>query len=346
MRPFLIVGQGLAGSLLAYQLLKRGCDVQVVDPEQGNASQVAAGLINPVTGKYLTLGDKTPHYLAKARHTYAQLSALLGADLCRPLPFIRLLPDEASYQKAVKRQKNPSYQPYLSDLQRYPHAGNFIGQIEQIGAAQLNTRAFLKRFRHHLQTKGCYAQQTLAYEDITLSPLTWRGQPFQAIIFCEGHRVRNNPWFGYLPLHPAKGEILTLKLTLADAALRHFGHWLLPEGSERTRLGATFMPRSLDLNPSSAARQQLLTSLSRVNEHWANAPVLEQQAQIRPGSHDRQPYLGAHPQHPRLWLFNGLGAKGSLQAPLLSEQMADALLQGEPIPSVVALSRCDRVNRP
>ena len=50
---YLIIGQGLAGSLLTWELLQRGCKIIVVDNGLENASKVAAGLINPVTGMRL-----------------------------------------------------------------------------------------------------------------------------------------------------------------------------------------------------------------------------------------------------------------------------------------------------
>lgn len=49
---FLIVGQGIAGSVLAWTLLQRGAKVQLADPKlRSSSSRVAAGIINPVTGK-------------------------------------------------------------------------------------------------------------------------------------------------------------------------------------------------------------------------------------------------------------------------------------------------------
>ncbi|MFT5168556.1 MAG: glycine oxidase, partial [Saprospiraceae bacterium] len=49
---YLIIGQGLAGSLLAYQLLERGKTVQIIDNHHnGASSSIAAGIINPITGR-------------------------------------------------------------------------------------------------------------------------------------------------------------------------------------------------------------------------------------------------------------------------------------------------------
>jgi glycine/D-amino acid oxidase-like deaminating enzyme len=51
---YLLVGQGLAGSLLGYSLAKRGYSIMVLDNyEQPSSSRVAAGIYNPVTGRKL-----------------------------------------------------------------------------------------------------------------------------------------------------------------------------------------------------------------------------------------------------------------------------------------------------
>ena len=49
---FIIVGQGLAGTLLSHFLLLEDQRVAVIDyPHPGRTSSIAAGLINPVTGR-------------------------------------------------------------------------------------------------------------------------------------------------------------------------------------------------------------------------------------------------------------------------------------------------------
>ena len=73
---YLIIGQGLAGSMLAFQLIARGQRVLVIDNDyQGNASQVAAGIINPITGHRLNLTEGFVDYYACAMAFYDQLES-------------------------------------------------------------------------------------------------------------------------------------------------------------------------------------------------------------------------------------------------------------------------------
>ena len=77
---FLIVGQGLAGTALAWELIWRGRDVLVVDAgEAVTSSKIAAGLVTPITGQRLALGWRVDEMLAAARPYYERVAVELGA---------------------------------------------------------------------------------------------------------------------------------------------------------------------------------------------------------------------------------------------------------------------------
>lgn len=71
MTKYIIVGQGLAGTLLAYQMHKNNIPFKIiVDPIQKSASEIAAGLINPLVFKRLTkVGWLIAYSLKCMRHT-------------------------------------------------------------------------------------------------------------------------------------------------------------------------------------------------------------------------------------------------------------------------------------
>ena len=70
---FLIVGQGLAGTLLANRLLSEGKTVQIVADTEGGASNIAAGVINPVTGRRIVKSWRYEEFYLAAKTVYQDL---------------------------------------------------------------------------------------------------------------------------------------------------------------------------------------------------------------------------------------------------------------------------------
>ena len=68
----IIIGQGLAGSLLGWQLIQDGQRVLVIDDgHRSAASRVAAGIINPITGQRLVKSWHVDQFLPEAEKFYA-----------------------------------------------------------------------------------------------------------------------------------------------------------------------------------------------------------------------------------------------------------------------------------
>ena len=82
---YLIVGQGLAGSVFAALLLERGRSFVVVDDDHRTAvSKAAGGIINPITGKRLNRPSFLGELLQEAFSTYPMIERLFGAPLFCP----------------------------------------------------------------------------------------------------------------------------------------------------------------------------------------------------------------------------------------------------------------------
>ncbi len=339
---FLIIGQGLAGSLLAWELLRRGCKIMLVDNGQENASQVAAGLINPITGMRWVKSPDIDYLLPAAISCYAALAAHFGQVFYVEKPMLRIFQTAQEAHYCQKRQQDPDYlaywqAPHSTRPAPEPFAAPF-GTVQQTQTGYLNTPALLACLKDFFIRQGCYRQANVDYQAISLAPvLHWQGLSPQRIIFCEGYHALHNPWFAWLPFQPAKGEILTVRHSstrLPDLIINK-GHWLLPTSTQQFRLGATFDRQNLDAQPTAAGKHALLAALQALTGGLASTMVIKHQANVRPCTLDKQPFIGLHPQWPQLALFNGFGAKGSLQIPWYSQRFADALLQGAPMPADV-----------
>jgi glycine/D-amino acid oxidase-like deaminating enzyme len=111
---FLIVGQGLAGTLLALALRARGQKVAVVDDGwKSSASQVAAGLMTPLTGRRFTLTPSYPELFAFAERRLTELGVF------RPTSVYRMFADDEQKEKGQKRAAMPAYAPFIARGEGY-----------------------------------------------------------------------------------------------------------------------------------------------------------------------------------------------------------------------------------
>lgn len=336
----LIIGQGLAGSLLAWELAHRGERILVVDDEHRSAaSTAAAGLINPVTGQRLVKTPGVDDYLPVAHTRYRLLEQVLGRRLLTEVPMWRLLRREREREVWHKRREDPGYDAYLGQwlttAQLQPPFIAPLGGFEQRHTGYLDTAALLEGMREYLLETGRYRPQQIAYDEIVLQDgaVLFDGIRCGRVIFCEGYKAQHNPWFGWLPFTPAKGEILSLRFDRSlPQVMINAGRWLMPRRDGSYRLGATYEHQRLDEVPTPEARRQLLEALPVILAEPPDCRVIDHQAGVRPATTDRQPFLGLHPCYPQLGIFNGFGSKGSLLIPWHAETFVDALLCGCPLP--------------
>lgn len=326
---YLIIGQGLAGSLLAWELVQRHQKVLVIDNGKESASLVAAGLINPVTGMRFVKSADLDQQLPSALNYYQQLSNFFHKDFYVEKVMLRLLRNDQELAACQKRLQQAAYQNYLSKITpTTPWIKSTHGILEQQRTGYLLTQALLTALKNYFISINAYQSTELHYNEITLAPLLqWRDIKPKRIIFCEGHHANDNPWFSSLPFQPVKGEIITaISTKKIRQNMLNYGHWFIPLDSYQFRTGATFDRANLNTTPTLKAKETLLTSLKCVYPDLSLDRIIKQQAGIRPTTQDKQPFIGHHPKHHSLSIFNGFGAKGSLQIPWYCQHFSNHLL--------------------
>lgn len=333
---FLIVGQGLAGSTLADELLHAGAKVRVVDTDRpAAASRVASGMWNPLTFRLLLKSWRAAELLPVARSYYLEACARLGAALPEDLQILRIFPDEGAALRWQERLQDPAFAAYLAadkpDASSYPalETKNEQGLVNQAG--WLNLPSYLTAFRTHLEKENVLIASDFSSEDVTFTEngIRWKHLEASKIILCRGQFERQQAWFNWLPLKPAQGDVLTLEVPgLHLKEIYNAGFFILPLGNDLYRVGATYEWDQLSETPTEAGKAELLQKF----EAACSLPyrLVDHQAGIRPTVADRRPLLGPHPEHPQLAIFNGLGTKGVMIAPFFAKQLAHWLLgQGE-----------------
>ena len=361
---YLIVGQGLAGSVLAAHLLAAGQAVKVVnDPNGSSASKVAAGLYNPIVFKRLTKTYCADEALRALAVFYPQQERLLGARFYHPRPLHKLFAEqrevdfyckkagEVLYKAAGEQVPNYLQVGTASPLPSFVNAENGAGIVTHAG--YVDVAAYLKHWRTYLLNKGFLHEEAFDFAHLAIGEgqdgvVAYKDMEAERIIFCEGWRCVDNPYFKFVPFKLTKGELLTLSIADLTEAESGFvdivskGGFLLPMGNGQFRVGATY--NWDDLSESISAEG--LGELIRIVERLVNRPyaLVKHEAGIRPTVIDRRPLLGFHKQYRQVGLFNGLGTKGVMLAPYFAEVLVNHCLHGVALPADVDVNRFYTMN--
>ena len=324
---FVIVGQGLAGTALAWQLRRRGRGVLVLDRERGGCSRVAAGLMTPVTGKRLAASWRWDELFPAAVAFYRAAEADTGAAFFHQRPSLRLFATEA--ERARYAARNPAHTARTTHIRAdWFHAP--LGGCE-MAAARLDVPRYLDASRAHFRACGEYRAADVEPRDIEPTAHVVRipslGIEAEALILCRGFDATSDARFGALRFNAAKGEILTMRVPgLAEERVVHRGIWLAPAGGAVFHAGSTYTRDPLDALPTAEGRAEIEAKLRALLR--LPFEVVDHRAAVRPVIDAGFPVLGRHPAFPRLAYLNGLGSKGSLLAPFFANQLA-AHLCGE-----------------
>ena len=351
---YLIIGQGLAGSLLAWELIHRSNQrVLVVDNNNPHAaSRVAAGLINPITGRRLAKTQSVDIFLPVAESYYGQLEAFFNCQFFHSKPLIRLFRSDSELERYKRRRRDPEYNAYLGDMFLPGMADEPVkddnGGFMQLRTGYVDIPLLLEKLRSFLQEKHAYLQSTVEPNAIAWSEkhLSWNQYKARELIYCDGADAVINPAFAWLPFQPAKGDILTLKSSeYVPQHILNDGHWLLPIGKPHCRVGTTYQWEWQTLQPQQSDREELLDAYRRITED-DSAQVVEHATAIRPTTKDKYAFLGRHPDNSNMSIFNGFGSKGALTLPFYVQHFARHLQDNDALLDNVNISRFDVTDSP
>ena len=329
--PIVIVGQGLAGSVLAWEFERAGIEFEVVDRGHAEASsRVGAGIINPITGQRLVKSWRVDEWLPTALETYREMERALGVSLVRAQRVRRFFADERERAVFAEKSARGELAPYLGSCDS---DGFWIE-----GAARVDTAVLIVAMRARLRAAGRLREESV---EVSAGREAAEGGRRELTIWCAGAGEAGGGEFAFAGLRPAKGEMLTIAVDgLAPEVILNRGHWVLPLSDGVARVGATFEPGVADGRPTAAARAELERSAAAMlGRPFA---VVAHEAGVRMTTADRRPVAGRSVRDARVGIFNGLGSKGALLAPRLARQWVNHLTEAVPFEAAVDVARFAR----
>ncbi len=340
---FFIVGQGIAGTTLAWQLWNQGASLKIFNQNKQNTSSMsAAGLYNPVTGRKMVKSWNADLLFPYLEDFYQEVEQKTNQKFFYPKPIYRPFVSIAEQNDWLTKADNKAFAPYV---EKVAIKSLFTEQLHDSWGGVLLKKSgyvdvpvYLEASRTYFNCQKMYQEGVFALENIGISPdgVIIDQQRAKCLIFCEGPEAMANPYFNWLPFQPVKGEILYIKADNSQEVVFNRGIFVLPTG-ESCKVGSTYDHDDLSYQTTAEARNYLEEKFQKLCKF--SYKVIGQIAGVRPATIDRKPFVGFHPKHKRLAIFNGLGTKGVSVAPYYAGQFADRLINGQLLDNEVDIKR-------
>lgn len=341
----ILVGSGISGSLIGYFLSRLKVDFLVIDDQnQSSPSRVAAGIMHPLVFKRLTKSWRVQDFNEVVYQVYSEIESQTGESFFHKEDYLKVLNsiEEVNNWEAKRAQNDMNeLMGEVADNQNMAIKADLgFGMVKHAG--YLNTKKFLSACANQLGDR--LIQHQFDYSKLVVSEdgVSYKNGELDIqakhIIFADGPNSANNPYFNWLPYQLVKGEVITIHAPeLKLDSIVNQGVFVCPIGEDKYTVGATYDWKNLNQVPTDEGLAELEEKLQK----FIQTPytVVEHKAGIRPAVRERRPFIGKHPKHNNVWLFNGMGSKAVMMAPYWAKHFVNHLINGETLDPEVDIQR-------
>jgi glycine/D-amino acid oxidase-like deaminating enzyme len=345
---YLIIGQGICGTMLSWFLHKEGKKFVVIDDSNENSSsKIAAGIINPITGRRYVTTWMIETVMPFAVETYKELGNYLETNLVSEKSIIDFFPSPQMRNAFVDRiTEDDTYLHSYPDQNHFNRYFNYdFGCGEVRPAYSVHVQLLLASWRKKLFELNAFVEQKFNESEVAITKdrIQYGDIGAQKIIFCDGISATSNQWFNLLPFAPNKGEAIVIECEgLNNEHVFKRGMMLAPLPVQNTYwVGSNYQWEFEDDQPS----EKFFHQTTELLKHWLKLPfkVLFHKAAVRPATIERRPFVGFHPIYQNVGILNGMGTKGTSLAPFFAHQLAQNLVHNFPITPEADIHRFTKI---
>ncbi|HUH36126.1 MAG TPA: FAD-binding oxidoreductase [Moheibacter sp.] len=345
---YIIVGQGVAGSCLALKLLQEKKSFCIIDQQSDTASKVAVGVYNPVVLKRFSIIWHAAEQMLWMKKYFQEFERILGERFIHEMLTYRIFNDEAEVKTWRKKAMREDLSPFLNVEILEKAADPLIqsqfglGIVKQTG--RIDLKRCLEKFAAYLLTNDRLYNETFDFDELKIETegVQYKGIKAQHLVFCEGYGIKQNPYFNYLPIIGVKGEVLKIETQKPiPNGIWKGKNFLLPIEGNLSYTASTYDRDDLTVEPTEKGKKEMLVLLEEI--YQGKYEIKAHTAGIRPTVVDRRPIVGKHPQYPNLHLLNGMGTRGTLLAPQMSEYLFDQIEKNISIEKEANVRRFDHL---
>lgn len=337
---YIIVGDGYAALFFAHQLTKNNKSFVIFSEGRKSASQISAGIINPVVLKKFTTFWLAQEQLDFLKTSLSEIEKYTGTNYLINASIHRIFHDENEQRLWLKKSQSIELAGFLEgDFKHLIGVKNDFnsGMVNQ--SARLDVHGFFSDLLLFHKNNSQLINEKFNYNEVNIENSTYLNYQFKNIVFCEGMGVKNNPYFSNIPVIPNKGHHIRVKLSKAlnENITIKKKHFLFPLNNELYFYGGTYDREQLHEHIDESAVEQLQNGLA---EFYPNDFSIEEvHFGFRPTVRDRRPIVGRHSVYSNLYVFNGLGARGILNGCYFSKNLYDFIENNIELPNEIVLNR-------
>jgi len=348
----IVIGAGVIGCSIAYELARRGASVQVVDERSigMGATQASAGILAPYVesaeaGPLLDLSVRSLHLFdgfiarvssdsaaAVSYHRTGTLAVATDDGEARHLSLTaEMLAGQGVDAQYLDGQAARKEEPHLTSA---VIGGLLIGSHGFVSAPEL-TRAIAAATRQHgaqLVQQSKVRRVARVKSDMTVETDhgSLRGDAVVLAAGCWSGSVDIEGVRTPLPVRPVRGQLLQLvwRGTPLRRVLWSSKCYLVPWDDGTVLVGATVEDVGFDERATVAGVHDLLDAACEITPHAWRAAFAGVRVGLRPGTKDNLPLIGPSRAVPNLIYATGHYRSGVILAPLTAQLVADLLLEG------------------
>lgn len=342
MLDYLVVGSGIGAFSICRRLAEHDKHFKIISDHAKSATSVAGGIINPIVLKRFKPFWNALEFYDEAVDFYKDIQRCSNEVILTEKRILRIfssIEEQNDWFNVSERPVlNKFLEPHIIDHHPNLKADLKLGLMKNaflVNAGKL--LCFFYESYHDkfdkVHTKFDHSRLIFKKDHYQYGDLS-----FRSVIFTEGHKVINNPFFSYLPIYGNRGDYLIFRSTeLKVNELVKGKEFLIPLGNDLYKFGATFDRNLLTDKTPLAYKKTLKRSLeSLINVKFE---VVRFESGVRPNVKDRKPILGQHPAHKNMFIMNGFGSRGLFMSPLLSKWMLKHLESEKELLGVVDIKR-------
>lgn len=343
MYDYIIIGQGIAGTILSHTLYQNNKKILVLDNEEKSSSHVAAGIYNSITGKRKVKTWEADLLFPFLETYYLSLEKQLDAHFFHPIPMYMLfesMEEQNTWVGKINKENIGNEWDLNLDTSLYTKwIYDLFGGLIKKQSGYIDVNEMLCNWKLFLLEKKLFKSAYFQKEKLVIfqTHIEYDGIKSKRIIFCDGLNAKKNSFFNWLPFNPAKGELIKINISNPFQTIFSRGIFIIPLSTTEAMVGSTYTWDDLTDDCTEKGKEELERKLKKL--YHPEYQIINQVAGIRPATRDRRPFIGFHPTYPLVGIFNGFGSKAVSLAPYLAYHFYEYMELGKDLNPEVDISR-------